>query len=488
MLLLAAFAGLSADSMSRGQGWRFLEIGRHLERGAHRRDAAARVLPAGHRRTRRAVGGAARRSPTRHHLPAPLPFDAPIRAPCSTCCIDDETNPRSRAATSCCSSSALVDGLAAPSGAAPRAGRGDARARRARRSCAARAAPGRAAGRAASTPRSTPCWRACRTLLGALSDQLDTQLLQPRRPGRSSWCGSYEVPGRPHDALRVQPAGRRCATTRRTCSRARRRARRCVGRAPDGRARYRPSAPSATDFFGNRVLYFAVQEPHDVLTVTATSERRGGAAAAAGRSTRRRRGTTLRDATGRQSPTPETRLRRASSCSTRRWPPPRPSLAPSPQPSFPRRTAAPRRACPTSAGASTASSVFDPESTTVATPLVGGARAAPRRLPGLRPPRDRLPALARPAGALRQRLPGDACRRRASRACSGADASHAWFAVFVPDIGWVDFDPTNDCLPGDRHVTTAWGRDYADVTPLKGVIFGGGAHTLEVSVDMARIE
>jgi transglutaminase-like putative cysteine protease len=70
----------------------------------------------------------------------------------------------------------------------------------------------------------------------------------------------------------------------------------------------------------------------------------------------------------------------------------------------------------------------------------------------------------------------------------GADVSHAWFAAFMPGAGWVDFDPTNDVQPGDRHVTTAWGRDYADVTPLKGVIFGGGAHTLEVAVDMVRLD
>ena len=70
----------------------------------------------------------------------------------------------------------------------------------------------------------------------------------------------------------------------------------------------------------------------------------------------------------------------------------------------------------------------------------------------------------------------------------GADVSHAWFAVYVPDAGWVDFDPTNDVLPTDRHVTTAWGRDYGDVAPLKGVIFGGGPHTLEVSVDMQRLD
>ena len=69
----------------------------------------------------------------------------------------------------------------------------------------------------------------------------------------------------------------------------------------------------------------------------------------------------------------------------------------------------------------------------------------------------------------------------------GADASHAWFSVFDGDERWIDFDPTNDLVVGDRHVTVAWGRDYGDVTPLKGVIFGGGAHTLEVEVDIVRL-
>lgn len=64
----------------------------------------------------------------------------------------------------------------------------------------------------------------------------------------------------------------------------------------------------------------------------------------------------------------------------------------------------------------------------------------------------------------------------------GADASHAWFSVFVPESGWVDFDPTNNQVPSDQHITLAWGRDYGDVTPLKGVIFGGQQHDLKVSV------
>jgi transglutaminase-like putative cysteine protease len=69
----------------------------------------------------------------------------------------------------------------------------------------------------------------------------------------------------------------------------------------------------------------------------------------------------------------------------------------------------------------------------------------------------------------------------------GADASHAWFAVFDRDAGWVDFDPTNDQVVGAQHITTAWGRDYGDVSPLKGVIFGGGEHTLEVAVEVVRL-
>jgi transglutaminase-like putative cysteine protease len=68
----------------------------------------------------------------------------------------------------------------------------------------------------------------------------------------------------------------------------------------------------------------------------------------------------------------------------------------------------------------------------------------------------------------------------------GADASHAWFAVFQPGIGWCDFDPTNNQRPGERHITVAWGRDFAAVTPLKGVAFGGGEHELKVSVDVQR--
>lgn len=66
----------------------------------------------------------------------------------------------------------------------------------------------------------------------------------------------------------------------------------------------------------------------------------------------------------------------------------------------------------------------------------------------------------------------------------GADASHAWLAVWIPEQGWVDLDPTNDLVVGEEHVTVAWGRDYGDVAPVSGTIFGGGRHEVTVAVDV----
>lgn len=66
----------------------------------------------------------------------------------------------------------------------------------------------------------------------------------------------------------------------------------------------------------------------------------------------------------------------------------------------------------------------------------------------------------------------------------GADASHAWLSVFCPGHGWLDLDPTNNQMPGGRHVTLAWGRDYGDVCPVKGVVLGGGHHAVSVAVDV----
>ena len=64
----------------------------------------------------------------------------------------------------------------------------------------------------------------------------------------------------------------------------------------------------------------------------------------------------------------------------------------------------------------------------------------------------------------------------------GAEASHAWVAAFIPGYGWLSFDPTNNVMPKDSHITLAWGRDYGDVTPMKGIALGGGAQIIEVEV------
>ena len=70
----------------------------------------------------------------------------------------------------------------------------------------------------------------------------------------------------------------------------------------------------------------------------------------------------------------------------------------------------------------------------------------------------------------------------------GADASHAWVSAYCPKVGWIDLDPTNNLVPSKGHVTLAWGRDYGDVSPLRGLILGGGAHALTVWVDMEAFE
>jgi transglutaminase-like putative cysteine protease len=69
----------------------------------------------------------------------------------------------------------------------------------------------------------------------------------------------------------------------------------------------------------------------------------------------------------------------------------------------------------------------------------------------------------------------------------GDGASHAWVSVWCPVFGWQDFDPTNDVIPNGKHFTVAWGRDYSDVTPVKGVALGGGEQVISVSVEVSPV-
>jgi transglutaminase-like putative cysteine protease len=72
---------------------------------------------------------------------------------------------------------------------------------------------------------------------------------------------------------------------------------------------------------------------------------------------------------------------------------------------------------------------------------------------------------------------------------TGSDASHAWCSVWSPSVGWLDLDPTNDQVPPQRHITVAWGRDYFDVTPVRGVVIGPRAHqSLNVGVDVTALD
>jgi transglutaminase-like putative cysteine protease len=69
----------------------------------------------------------------------------------------------------------------------------------------------------------------------------------------------------------------------------------------------------------------------------------------------------------------------------------------------------------------------------------------------------------------------------------GADASHAWVSVYCPVLGWIDFDPTNRCLVQHEHITLGWGRDFSDVTPMRGIVLGGGQQDLDVQVTVTPL-
>ena len=129
---------------------------------------------------------------------------------------------------------------------------------------------------------------------------------------------------------------------------------------------------------------------------------------------------------------------------------------------------------------------FDPKATTVATPLDEVLKKrrgvcqdfAHFAIAGLRS----LGLPARYISGYLETLPPPGKPRLV-----GADASHAWVAVWCPGHGWIDADPTNNVLPGDRHITVVWGRDFSDVSPLRGVVVGGGGSSPRVSVDVARV-
>jgi transglutaminase-like putative cysteine protease len=77
---------------------------------------------------------------------------------------------------------------------------------------------------------------------------------------------------------------------------------------------------------------------------------------------------------------------------------------------------------------------------------------------------------------------------RSGAKVQGAEASHAWVSVFIPGVGWMDVDPTNDVRPAAGHITLGWGRDYGDVAPVKGVALGGGKQIVDVTVRVDPVD
>ena len=237
------------------------------------------------------------------------------------------------------------------------------------------------------------------------------------------------------------------------------------------------------DFFGNRVNYFSVQQSHSYLEVTAVSEvevsppRKPDTASTlpweiAIERLHEHRDSAMAGARIYTLPSPMVPIDRdATAFAALCFPPGRPIL----------------EATRDLMGRIYDEFEYDPQFTTVATPVAevmahrrgvcqDFAHAA---IAGLRG----LGLAARYVSGYLETLPPPGQPK-----LQGSDASHAWFSVLVPDLGWVDFDPTNNTIPGEQHITTAIGRDFHDVTPMRGIFYGGGAHDLTVAVDVDRLE
>ena len=238
------------------------------------------------------------------------------------------------------------------------------------------------------------------------------------------------------------------------------------------------------DYFGNDVLFFALGEPHARLAIKATSEVERGAAPAldpdasppweeVASAVRRELGAGWLEALEFVFPSP--------------FAPIAPALADYARPSF----AATR---PLVAGFADLCArihrdfAYDPEATSLSTPVLEVLRE--RR--GVCQDFAHLAiGCLRSLGLPARYVSGYVRTRRADAPAPdgellGSEASHAWVSVFCPERGWVDVDPTNDVPASDRHVTLAFGRDYDDVSPVKGVTVGGGAQRLEVRVELVE--
>lgn len=236
------------------------------------------------------------------------------------------------------------------------------------------------------------------------------------------------------------------------------------------------------DYFGNRVCYFAIQQPHRELTVVASSEVRVTAQNARAEPDRSLSWESARERLATPSDPAHTEAYQFTLASPLITPTDelREYAAPSFSPGRP-----PAEAAHDLMRRIYRDFEFKPGFTTVSTPLeevLKHRRGVCQDFAQLAIGAARSMGLAAlyVSGYLETMPPPGQTKLQ------GADVSHAWFSVYVPNTGWLDFDPTNDMTPGERHIVVARGRDFSDVTPLKGVIFGSGSHELQVSVDVER--
>jgi transglutaminase-like putative cysteine protease len=236
------------------------------------------------------------------------------------------------------------------------------------------------------------------------------------------------------------------------------------------------------DFFGNRATYFMVEEPHEELTLTAVSETEVVPFAAPDAAVTPPWESVRAELEQDHSPQG---LEARQFVHDSRYVKTSPELAAYAAPSFP-------------AGRPVLEAArdltrrihqdfhYDAKATTVATPIhdvLEHRRGVCQDFAHLQIGCLRAQGLSARyvSGYLRTNAPPGQER------LVGADASHAWLSVYCPGSGWIDLDPTNDLIPSDGHLILAWGRDYDDVSPVKGVNLGGGRHSVNVGVDVAML-
>ncbi len=239
----------------------------------------------------------------------------------------------------------------------------------------------------------------------------------------------------------------------------------------------------AEDYYGNEVHYFSVQEPHSALEITAHSEVR----------------LTPKPAPDLLASLPWEQVRellaRAETDETLdayQFTFGSDSVAISDALRDYARTSFPPET-PLLAGASDLMRriyrefTYDPTATTVATPI---AEVLAHRRGVCQDFAHVQIGCLRALGLAARYVSGYIAPRQAATGAAfvGAQASHAWLSVYSPGQGWIDLDPTNNVLPSMEHITLAWGRDYDEVAPVRGVILGGGAQELDVDVSVMRVE